>query len=492
MVTDEQVRMLMTLIPKERSLALAAAKAGMNEKTARKYRDSEILPSQCSPRHDWRTREDAFVEDWPWVTDQLRINDGLEAKTLFEALQRDFPGKYQDGQLRTLQRRIKIWRATEGPGREVIFPQVHHPGDLSASDFTHMNDLAVTIAGIPFEHMIYHFVLTYCNWETGTVCFSESFESFSTGLQNALWQLGGVPKRHRTDRLSAAVHKPSHPEEFTRDYQALQNHYDFAGCKIQARCPNENGDVEQSHHRFKRALDQALMLRGSRDFSTRADYEVFLQQLFDQLNRNRTQRHSEELALLRSLPRRRLNDMRKRKVKVGRSSTIHILHNTYSVHSRLIGETVEVRIGADHLEVWYGQKQVERLPRLRGDQKHHINYRHIIDSLVRKPGAFENYRYRSSLFPTSQFRMAYDSLAAEHSSGKATKDYLKILHLAATESETVVDHALRFLIHGDNVIDPHSVLELVHRDTELPQVTDVTVADVDLATYDALLEREVA
>lgn len=351
MVTDEQVRMLMTLIPKEKSLALAAAKAGMNEKTARKYRESAILPSQCTPRHDWRTREDPFFEDWPWVMDQLRINDGLEAKTLFEAMQRDFPGKYQDGQLRTLQRRVKLWRATEGPGREVIFPQVHHPGDLSASDFTRMNDLAVTIAGTLFEHMIYHFVLTYSNWETGTICFSESFESFSTGLQNALWQLGGVSKRHRTDRLSAAVHKPGHPEEFTRPYRALQSHYGFDGCKIQARCPNENGDVEQSHHRFKRALDQALMLRGSRDFATRADYETFVRQLFDQLNRNRSQRLDEELPLLRSLPLRRLNDMRQQKVKVGRSSTIHILHNTYSVHSRLIGETVEVRIGADHLEI---------------------------------------------------------------------------------------------------------------------------------------------
>jgi hypothetical protein len=482
----------MTLIPKEESLALAAAKAGMNEKTARKYRDLEALPSQCVPRHDWRTREDPFVRDWPWVTGQLRINKGLEAKTLFEALQQSFSGRYQDGQLRTLQRRIKIWRATEGPAREVMFPQVHHPGDLSASDFTLMNDLSVTIAGIPFEHMIYHFVLTYSNWETGSICFSESFGSFSAGLQNALWQLGGVPKRHRTDRLSAAINKPSHPEEFTQDYQALQDFYGFEGCKIQARCPNENGDVEQSHHRFKRALDQALMLRGSRNFESRADYETLLQQLFDQLNRNRTQRFDEELALLRSLPLRRLNDMRKQKVKVGRSSTIHILRNTYSVHSRLIGETVEIRIGADHLEVWYGQKQVERLPRLRGDQKHHINYRHIIDSLIRKPGAFENYRYRSSLFPTSQFRMAYDSLVAEHTIGKAAKAYLRILHLAATESEALVDHALRFLIHGDKAINLQTVSELVSRDAEFPLITDVTVAPVDLADYDALLEQEVA
>jgi len=150
--------------------------------------------------------------------------------------------------------------------------------------------------------MIYHFALTYSNWETGSICFSESFGSFSTGLQNALWKLGGVPKRHRTDRLSAAINKPSHPDEFTQDYQALQNYYGFAGCKIQARCPNENGDVEQSHHRFKPALDQALMLRGSRNFDTRADYAALLDQLFDQLNKNRAQRFNEESALLLSWP----------------------------------------------------------------------------------------------------------------------------------------------------------------------------------------------
>lgn len=162
------------------------------------------------------------------------------------------------------------------------------------------------------------------------------------------------------------------------------------------------------------------------------------------------------------------------------------------MHSRLIGETVEVRIGADHLEVWYGQKQVERLPRLRGDQKHHINYRHIIDSLVRKPGAFENYRYRSSLFPTSHFRVAYDILATMHGSSKATKAYLQILHLAATESEIAVDHALRFLIHGDKAIHPKTVRVLIGEDTKLPQITEVTVAAVDLAVYDALLEQAVA
>ena len=194
MVTDEQARMLMTLINREKMLAIAAAKAGMTEKTARKYRDLGQLPSQIAPAHTWRTRKDPFEDDWPWLQAQLEFNPGLEGKTLFDAMQRDWPGKYQDGQLRTLQRRVKIWRATEGPAQEVFFAQVHHPGILCESDFTHMNNLGVMIEGVPFDHMIYHFVLTYSNRETGTLCFSESFGSLSEGIQNALWQLGGVPQ----------------------------------------------------------------------------------------------------------------------------------------------------------------------------------------------------------------------------------------------------------------------------------------------------------
>ena len=489
MVTDEQVRMLMTLINREKTLAIAASKAGMTEKTARKYRDLGQLPSQVAPEHTWRTRKDPFEDDWPWVQAQLEINPGLEAKTLFEAMQRDWPGKYQDGQLRTLQRRIKIWRATEGPAREVFFPQVHHPGILCASDFTHMNDLGVMIEGVPFDHMIYHFVLTYSNWETGTICFSESFGSLSEGLQNALWQLGGVPKRHRTDRLSAAVNKPSNPEEFTQHYQALQNYYNFEGCKIQARCPNENGDVEQSHHRFKRALDQALMLRGRRDFAALNEYKIFLRQLFDQLNAGRTKRFKEELPLLKSLPQKRLDDRRTYKVRVGRSSTIKILNNTYSVHSRLIKENIDVRVGAEHLEIWYAQKQIDRMPRLHGAGKHRINYRHVIDWLVRKPGAFEDYRYKSSMFPTSNFRVAYDQLSAQHSDRQASKEYLRILHLAATESETHVDRILLFFCHNDQPVSYETVKAQLASVQQLPSATEVTVDAIDLRDYDVLLER---
>ena len=232
-------------------------------------------PQEVRVEHVWRTREDPFDDVWAGVEEKLRINPGLEAKTLFEDLQRRYPGRFGDGQLRTLQRRVKIWRALEGPPREVFFPQVHKPGELCQSDFTSMNSLGVTIQRQPFEHLLYHFVLTYSNWETGTICFSESFESLSEGLQNALWELGGVPEGHRTDRLSAAVQKPDQPEEFTQRYRALLGHYGLQGHKTQAESPNENGDVEQRHYRFKKAVEQSLMLRGSCDFASRQDYAVF-------------------------------------------------------------------------------------------------------------------------------------------------------------------------------------------------------------------------
>jgi hypothetical protein len=482
----------MTLIESEKTLATAAAKAGMDEKTARKYRRLKRLPSEVKVEHTWRTREDPFAEVWEEVREKLEFNAGLEAKTLFEDLQRRYPGRFADGQLRTLQRRVKAWRALEGPAKEVFFPQVHKPGRLCQSDFTHMNSVGATIQRQPFDHLIYHFVLTYSNWETGTICFSESFESLSEGLQNALWELGGVPRLHRTDRLTTAVQKPDRPEEFTRRYAALLQHYGLEGDKTQADSPHEIGDVEQRHYRFKKALEQALILRGSRDFSSRDEYAGFVGKLFTQLNSGRKERLAEELKVLRRLPERRLESCKRLRLRVGPSSTIRVNHNVYSVDSRLIGELVEVRLYVEHLEVWYAQRRVEAIPRLRGEGKHRIQYRHIIDWLVRKPGAFENYRYRQDLFPTHRFRMAYDHLR-QSQPARAAKQYLSILHLAARESEIAVDDALRTLIDQEALITFESVEAIVRSDEQMPSVTEVAVPKVDLAAYDALLDlREVA
>jgi hypothetical protein len=489
MVTDRQVRMVMKLIETEKTLATAAAKAGMDEKTARKYRRLGKLPSEVKVEHIWRTRGDPFVEVWQEVKEKLEVNAGLEAKTLFEDLQRRYPGRFADGQLRTLQRRVKAWRALEGPAKEVFFPQVHKAGQLCQSDFTYMNSVGVTIQGQPFNHLIYHFVLTYSNWETGTICFSESFESLSEGLQKALWELGGVPRVHRTDRLTTAVQKPAHPEEFTRRYTALLKHYGLEGAKTQPASPNEIGDVEQRHYRLKKALDQALMLRGSRDFASREEYAAFVGKLFAQLNAGRKDRLAEELKILRRLPERRLESCKRLRLRVGPSSTIRVNHNVYSVDSRLIGELVEIRLYVEHLEVWYAQRCVEAIPRLRGEGKHRIQYRHMIDWLVRKPGAFENYRYREDLFPTLRFRVAYDYLK-QNQPARAAKHYLRILHLAARETETAVDDALRTLIDQEQPITFESVETMVLSQEQIPPPTELAIPEVDLSAYDALLAVE--
>jgi hypothetical protein len=402
-------------------------------------------------------------------------------------LQRRYPGRYSDGQLRTLQRRVKVWRALEGPSKEVYFPQEHKPGELCQSDFTHMSGLGITINKKRFRHLIYHFVLTYSNWEAGTICFSESFESLSEGLQNALWELGGVPKAHQTDRLTVAVQKTTSPDEFTQRYRSLLGHYGLEGRKTQAASPHENGDIEQRHHRFKKALEQSLLLRGSREFESRDGYRAFLEKLFAQLNSGRKKRFAEELEMLRRLPANRLESYKRLRVKVGPGSTIRVNHNTYSVDSRLIGEGVDIRLYVEHLEVWYSQRCVEKIPRLRGENGHHINYRHIIDWLVRKPGAFENYRYRKDLFPTHRFRMAYDCLRGK-SPGQANKEYLKILHLAASENETTVDNVLYQLINQDKEITAQAVIEIVKSGQQLLSPKDIVIADVDIKSYDALLE----
>jgi hypothetical protein len=490
MVTDAQVRRLKRLSKTEKNQELAAAKAGMDPKTARDYLRDPRLPNERIKDRTWRTRSDPFTQVWEEVREQVATNPGLEAKTLMEALQRKYPGKFADGQVRTLQRRLKQWRATEGPEREVFFAQQHVAGRLGQSDFTRMGELGITIGAQSFPHMLYHFVLTYSNWEAVTLCYSESFESLSDGLQNALWELGGAPLEHRTDRMSLAVNNATDEREFTTRYGALMRHYRMAGQKIQTGRPNENGDVEQRHHRLKRAVGQAMMLRNSRDFSSVSEYKDFLGLLLVQLNAGRRDRLRVEMQYLQKLPQGRLESVKREPVKVDSGSLIYVDRNVYSVHSRLIGEKVEARLGAETIEVWYAGRKVEHLARLRGRGKHRVDYRHIIDWLVRKPGAFENYRYREELFPTSRFRMAWDALR-EAVPMRANKRYLEVLELAAKEGEARVDEALRCLLEqgemGEGKLNAEAVLALLEENRSIPPATSIDVAEVSLASFDELL-----
>jgi transposase len=466
MITDNQYRRLMKLSQTEKSLEVAAAKAGMDEKTGRKWRREGQLPSAAREPRQYRTRLDPFARVWREVEELLERDASVEAKTIFDYLCRRDPEQFQEMQLRTLQRRVKRWRAQKGEPREVYFPQEHVPGRQAQSDFTYMNELLVTIAGQPFKHLLYHLTLTYSNWEWGQVCFSESYESLASGVQDALWELGGVPQEHRTDSLSAAVRPPRSKEEFTQKYKGLLQHYGMKASHSSPGRGHENGE-----------------------FAGRAEYEEFLAGLFRRRNQLRRERVAEELKVLRELPKRQLEACTKEVQRVSRNATLSIRNNYYSVPSQLIGERVEVRIYGGHLEVWYGGALAERLERLRGEGQAAINYRHIIHSLVKKPGAFAHYRFQASLFPRLIFRVAYDELQRQQPA-LAEREYVKLLQLAAAESEELVAAVLRELIDSGAAFNSERVRTELRARVDQPQASVLTVMiePVTLQGYDLLLD----
>ncbi len=342
---------------------------------------------------------------------------------------------------------------------------------------------------MPFPHLLFHLVFVYSNVEAVRVCFAESFEALVEGLEGALWALSGVPQQHRTDHLGAAV-RPldadgrAHAHE---RYAAVMRHYGMEPTVNNLGVAHENGDVEQAHHRFKEALDQALRVRGSRDFRDRAAYEHVLQELARRRNATRAARWAEELAALRPLPSAPLAPCREVQVRVGRFSTIQVLGNTYSVPARLIGATVLVRARSETLELYRGTTKLLTLPRLLGRGHQRIDYRHLIWSLVRKSGAFANYRYHDDLFPSVTFWRAYDALTAGRPA-RADREYVRVLHLAASASEAEVEAALLLLLEQGAPPTLEAVRELVR----LPgpnAVPTLTAVAPDLDIYDQLVRR---
>jgi hypothetical protein len=487
MKRDAEVRRMLKERANGRTQAQAAARAGMSQRTARKYERLGQLPSQLKEPRGYRTRANPFAEVWPWVARQLEQDPALQGTTLFALLNALHPGRFQAGQLRTLQTHIATWRAEHGPPQEVIFPQVHQPGIAAQSDFTHMADLGITLGGVPFPHLLYHLVFVYSNVEAIQICASETFEALAEGLERCLWQLGGVPQQHRTDHLSAAIRPLDGPGRVAarERYAALLRHYGLEPTTNNAGASHENGDVEQAHFRFKQAVDQALRVRGSREFPDRAGYARFLQHLVKQRNLTRQTRWAAEQAALRPLPATPLALCREVRVPVSRFSTIQVLRNTYSVPSRLIGATVLVRVRAEVLEVYRGTAHLLTMPRLVGQGQHRIDYHHVSWSLLRKPGAFAQYRYRDDLFPTLAFRRAYDALVAAPA-GRADRDYVRLLHLAASTSEAEVDMALHLLLEQRTVPTFEAVHDLV-RGPVVACVPPLQPAVVDLRRYDRLL-----
>ena len=489
MVTDEQVRLLRQKRMKGKSQESAAAAAGMSVRTARKW-ESGALPSTSKQPRAWRTRRDPFEGVWGEEIVPLLVRDEdrvLQATTLLELLDGRYPGRFGAGQLRTLQRRIRDWRAVAGPEREVYFEQTHPPGREAQLDFTHGTELGVRIAGEAFDHLLFEFVLCFSGWRWVSLAFGETFEALVDGLQGALWELGGVPEIARSDNLSAATHelKRSGGRALNERFAGVLAHYGLCSTRIHPGRSHENGVVEQAHHRLKSALAQALVIRGSRDFETVEQYVAFVQAVVARLNRPSLTRLAEEREHLRPLPASRVPGYTVYRVKVRKWSTLRISNKTYSVPSRLRGHEVEVRQFANEVEVLYQGKCVERMPRLRGGREHRIDYRHVIWSLVRKPGAFARYRYREELFPTPAFREAYDALCRFRGE-RADVDYVRTLHLAASTLECTVEQALRELLEERAPFEYATIRErAVPAKPEVPELATPEVPD--LRVYDALL-----
>jgi hypothetical protein len=494
MVTpDRKVRKLMYEYQRTGKVSTASLRADLDPKTGRKYIKSGRLPSDMNKEHTWRTREDPFDEHWTECAAIFCAAPELNAKTVFDWLCEQHPGAYSKGQLRTFQRKVRVWRAQEGPGKEVYFPQEHKPGRRMSTDFTHMKKLGITISGELFDHKLCHCVLTYSNWSWATICHSESMLALRIGVQGALFRLGRTPKEHWTDHSSAATHQPPQDadqskREFNTEYLSLMDHFSMKPRTIQVNKPNENGDVESLNGVMKRRIEQYLLLRGSRDFESVDQYRAFLEGVFEKSNEMRKKRTSEELDNMRLLNVSRLTEYNESTCLVRNSSTVTVDRRIYSVPSRLIGEKVRVRRYESHIEVVYKDVLQLEAPWMgRDGMRHHINYRHIISWLVRKPGAFRDYRYQSDLFPTEAFRWAYDSLSEALNERNADREYLQILSHASQHMECEVNHALIKLRASHCIPRLDSVILETHRN--LPAPPEMETLEVCLSEYDQLLEN---
>jgi len=477
-------------------VGLAAMRAGVDRKTARKYVQGGRLPSELVAPRSWRTHEDAFLEHWPELEAMLTESPGLEAKTLFEVLVEKHPDRYDDGQLRTLQRRVKSWRAERGPAKDIVLAQLHRPGEAAQTDFTWTRELAVMIAGEPFVHMLCVFVLPYSNWRWASVCLSESIASLRNGVQRALFQLGRVPEWHQTDNSTAATHRipegkvavgeGAGARPFNVEYLAIMRHFGMKPRTTEVAAKEQNGDVEAANGAIKRALEQALLVRASRDFETRGAWQSFVDDVCRKANRRRGQRVADDMAAMRELNVAKLPEFVEEDFCVSEWSTVRVRKCAYSVPSRLIGEWVRVRIYEDRIVVRYAGRDELDCERLRGRNLRRIDYRHMIWSLVRKPGGFARYVYREEMFPSVVFRRAYDTIQTPHRGLKGDLEYLRILHLAASTLEADVEAALALLLADGRVITADAVKVLATAATQIV-VPDLVPPPVDLRRYDALL-----
>ena len=477
-------------IEKHGEMGKAARSAGMSRTTGYRYSTAGKLPSEMKTERKWRTRKDPFAEDWDEVVEMLESAPTLEAKTVFEYLCEKRPDGYSEGQLRTLQRHMREWRALSGPAKMVFFPQEHRPGEAMQTDFTHLGELKLTVRGVPIREILCHQVLPYSNWEWGTLSLSESLLALRHGMQAAIFKLGRTPRYHQTDNSTAATHRlGGGGREFNEEYVKVVRYFKMEPRTTAVGQKEQNGDIEAANGALKRALEQHLLIRGSRNFASTEELETWIQGVMEKRNRLRQERFSEEMRKMRQLDVKRLVEYDEIRRRVTRGSTVSVKKNSYSVPSRLIGEEVLVRISERKLEVRYKGALQLSCDRLLGESKARIDYRHIIWSLVKKPDAFARYRHQEALFPTIEFRRAYDRFQEAYGAGRrADVAYLQLLHHAAATMEIGVQTALELLLEAGEVPTLDRVKQLIG--AEQAEVPELSSMEVDLEEYNDLLTAE--
>jgi len=494
-VTDQQVRLYMT-DRLQHSQRVAAARSGFSERTARRIEADPRLPSQRKPSRG-RTVPDPLAAVWePVLLPILERDPAVQAVTLMRHLQLMHPEAFPDDRVRrTLERRVRDWRALHGPERDVIFRQTPEPGRMALSDFTDASALGVTIGGRPLEHRLYHFVLAYSSWEhVAVVLGGESFTALAENLQNALWTLGGVPHEHRTDSLSAAYRNldAAAAEDVTRRYEAFCAHYGMLASRNNRGEAHENGSVEAHNNHLKVALDQALILRGSRDFAELADWRRFVDELVARRNRRREAALRIEMAALKPLPARRTTDFTEVVARVTKTGGFVVHQVFYSAPSQLIGQRLRVHVYDDRIEAFLGATHVVTHPRRRGREDglrvHCVNYRHVIHALRRKPQALAGSVYRDGLFPRSEYAEAWTALSAALPRRDACRRMVDLLCLAHDDGcEVELALLITDTLRQGELPEAHRLKQRLEPPKRvLPE--DTPVALTELASFDALLE----
>ena len=416
--------------------AVAAAVAGFSRATGYRIEADPRLPShKKKPRG--RRRPDPLAGVWDAeIVPILQSASELRAVAVFEEMMRRHPELGQ-GVRRTLERRIRMWRALKGPEQEVIFRQQHPPGRMGLSDFTDMGDLCITIACEPLEHRLFHFRLAFSGFEHGHVVLGgESFVALAEGVQNALWALGGAPEQHRSDSLSAAFRNLDRDarEDLTRRYEALCAHYRMTPTRNNPGVAHENGSIESPHHHLKQAIKDELLLRGSRDFADLDGYRRFIDEVVGRRNARNRKQIEIERTVLKELPERRTTDYEEERVVVTSSGGFTLRKVFYTVPSRLIGHWLNVRLYDDRLVCLLGSTEVLRLRRGRSPdhrkRAHVVDYRHVIHALRRKPMALLNLVYRDQLFPRAAYSRAFEALLVGVGEKRACRTMVGLLALA--------------------------------------------------------------